>query len=1076
VLILALFIVPLAQSNTIQPLTETPNREWNLDWNFKQQINLNIQTSSPHATYQPIDINIPFNHNCWGMDSTTHSIRVCCWDGESWNELESQIYNIEFSEENIIGSCNIIFLIPSYANGKEQYYVYYDDKEKKPPNYEDHVQIKDSFYYYEPIAGLSVEGDYYEIIDDEIITYGVGQKGKVMNRRLSQIAIRMKPETREFDILNSDLLTSFCFSYQNGEDDEDEIASDFALVGKEITIDGNLMTEFIIISESEYGEIKTTNIYRYYHCPSSEKRITVHIQHDITCDLQVKGDLNNDGRYGGIISYYSKSASMKKMQFGDILPYLHVYNEKNRVNEYQLIENPESSTREWIISNEDDCDLGPQSWISYSEGNQGKTHGIILSSNTNIISNTTEERDGIQIKLTEREFLDLVGAEIDYASIVFGRNSYEPSKPHDLVIEKGLHIEFDVEFITIQQGSYEDIHEESYFFQNLMLYRGISTNTTLGDQYIYTLTIIPHLIGRLGSFPLLANNTNLPIPIIYGELYKENELVASTFSQKSLLSFEVFKYPKLQAGDYIAKIYRIMGDNQRYIGLGYCNLSKDSTLHIYCTWEKQIEVEALDQNSRALSNITLQLMQGSILAYESFTSYSKIDVITVPFPFLESFIESDITDLRLEDIISLSPPYFIRAWYKGFKVYNTTLPQFEKNVEITLPVYDMVVHITDELNKAPDVNVNPYIISPEMQNPIEIRPDKQERGSYYFTDIPQATYDIYISYGGYTKSKTINIPSGGESFDMRFSYTTDVSIELLTIRGEIYTDENLRIEIKRLASIIYPNINHNAILQIPPGRYTVNVYDDDTLIGSQTSQISHDTTISVVTTRGSFIQIVFVASAAILLGFSVIMYLSKRITLNMCLKLLVLSLVFFSLVQPWWSFSGINEDEQISKTSDMYLYPQIMIEEYHEEETKKLSLSTIPDIFTEFLFYLTIIIGCGMILMFISFIPNIVLKKRFSYLLAILSVLFVLIVAISFYMGMSTITEISVGSLQGKGIIDVSISTGEKIYMDASWGLGVGFYTILLASSISLGAAVYDILKSQKKRILHLLRITKIKK
>jgi hypothetical protein len=363
-----------------------------------------------------------------------------------------------------------------------------------------------------------------------------------------------------------------------------------------------------------------------------------------------------------------------------------------------------------------------------------------------------------------------------------------------------------------------------------------------------------------------------------------------------------------------------------------------------------------------------------------------------------------------------------------------------------------------------------------MQNPIEIHPDKQERGSYYFTDIPQATYDIYISYGGYTKSKTINIPSGGDNFDMRFSYTTDVSIELLTIRGEIYTDENLKIEIKRLGSIIYPDINHNVILQIPPGRYTVNVYDDDTLIGSQTSQISHDTTISVVTTRGSFIQMVFVASAAILLGFAVIMYLSKRITLNMCLKLLVLSLVFFSLVQPWWSFSGINEDEQISKTSDMYLYPQIMIEEYYEEETKKLSLSTIPDIFTEFLFYLTIIIGCGMILMFISFIPNIVLKKRFSYLLAILSVLFVLIVAISFYMGMSTITELSVGSLQGKGIIDVSIPTGEKIYMNASWGLGVGFYTILLASSISLGAAIYDILKSQKKRILHLLRKAKRKK
>ena len=97
-------------------------------------------------------------------------------------------------------------------------------------SYEDHVQILDRFYYYEPIKGISVEGDYFEIIDDDEIVYGVGQKGSVMNRRLSQIAIRMKPGTTEFDILNSDLLASFCFSYQRGEEDEDEIASDYTLL------------------------------------------------------------------------------------------------------------------------------------------------------------------------------------------------------------------------------------------------------------------------------------------------------------------------------------------------------------------------------------------------------------------------------------------------------------------------------------------------------------------------------------------------------------------------------------------------------------------------------------------------------------------------------------------------------------------------------------------------------------------------------------------------------------------------------------------------------------------------------
>jgi len=413
---------------------------------------------------------------------------------------------------------------------------------------------------------------------------------------------------------------------------------------------------------------------------------------------------------------------------------------------------------------------------------------------------------------------------------------------------------------------------------------------------------------------------------------------------------------------------------------------------------------------------------------------------------------------------------------KGFKIHNATLYRFEKDIIINLPVYDIIIDITDELDKSPDVNVNPFLTSTHMHIPYEIYPDKQVQGAYYFSDIPEATYEIHISYGGYVKSKTIDIPSGGDVFDVRFSYTTDLSVELLTIRGETYSDEQLDIEIKRLGSIIFDNVKDDMILQVPPGRYTVNVYDNGVLIGSQTSQITFDTIISVVTTKGSSVQMVFIAATVILLGFAILMYLLKRISMNVFLKLLVLGLVFFSLVQPWWSFTGISEDESISKTSDMYLYPQIMIEQYREDDTRKLSLSTIPDMFMEFLFYLTVIIGCGMVLMFVSFIPNILLKKRFSILLATLSILFVVIVALSFYMGMSTITDISLGSLQGNGIIEVSLPSDEKTYMDASWGLGVGFYTIVLAAFISLGTGIFDIFRSQRKRIIDLLKKPKRKK
>jgi len=50
-------------------------------------------------------------------------------------------------------------LIPEFAIGKEKYYVYYDDSEKNPSSYTDHISIEDSYYYFESISGISAEGD-----------------------------------------------------------------------------------------------------------------------------------------------------------------------------------------------------------------------------------------------------------------------------------------------------------------------------------------------------------------------------------------------------------------------------------------------------------------------------------------------------------------------------------------------------------------------------------------------------------------------------------------------------------------------------------------------------------------------------------------------------------------------------------------------------------------------------------------------------------------------------------------------------------------------------------------------------
>jgi hypothetical protein len=292
-----LIILVLGSALIIPVSSDDDINWWNDRWSNRQEIVIPIKTDNDDAVYQPIDKQVEFKSSCWAKDENEHSIRVCCWDGYNWHELESQIYQLNFSDSIHLISCSIIFLIPEIANGKERYFVYYNNKETTPPLYKDHVSIKDAYYYYEPISGISVEGDYYKLIEDDCLVYAIGQKGHVMNRRLSQGIIKMKPGSKEFDIINSELLASFAFAYHEGKDDSDEISSDQKLISKEVLLDGNLMIEFGIVSESSNQHLRTTNIYRYYYSPTDEKRISVDVTHEVLEDSFVKGIINVDGRF-----------------------------------------------------------------------------------------------------------------------------------------------------------------------------------------------------------------------------------------------------------------------------------------------------------------------------------------------------------------------------------------------------------------------------------------------------------------------------------------------------------------------------------------------------------------------------------------------------------------------------------------------------------------------------------------------------------------------------------------------------------------------------------------------------------
>jgi len=178
--------------------------------------------------------------------------------------------------------------------------------------------------------------------------------------------------------------------------------------------------------------------------------------------------------------------------------------------------------------------------------------------------------------------------------------------------------------------------------------------------------------------------------------------------------------------------------------------------------------------------------------------------------------------------------------------------------------------------------------------------------------------------------------------------------------------------------------------------------------------------------------------------------------------LLALALVFLAIFQPWWTLNGQSDTPIAQKNTEMFIVSGKMIEKVTYKDKTYLELATLPEIFTNFLGILLLIIYSGIILLSISFIPNILLRKRYFLVLISASIIFLLLVSFAFSYGMSKITELTLGGLNGEANLNVMLPTGEMTSMLSSWGLGIGFYLCVLSSIILFFAGIIDSLKGKK--------------
>ena len=748
---------------------------WNDEYASRKELIIPVDTGSEQARYQPIDISLEFEESCWAKNENEHSVRVCFWNGNNWQELESQIYDLIQSDNEHITSCSLIFLIPEEADGNEKYYVYYDGDEKPGPDYPNRVDVGEDYYRYEQIPGVIFESYYFKILEGNYVVYAVNKEGEALGSAISQQIAKLKKDTEVVKPNRGVIGASLNFRYWwfTEKDDWKEIATYEKFMEKQIFVDGNLMVKFGIKSQSEDGALQSTVIYKYYYCPTEEKRIYLHAKHEII-NYPIPVGEEIDAAYANFDFGNIKSSNIDELNFGRIYPYLHFYSKEERIIEKKIPQYPEGTIN--VISKQEDNDLGSSPWVSVDDGEKGEAHALIFET-TDVIKSGDVEREGITLELFETDHYKLPGLNSRLASLLFLKNSYEKGEKPDDELPENFVVEYNAEFFSTENGGYPAVAKEANMYQSLIKYQPTQDdNITDGEKETekFNLTAYVHIAPSfpLGSF-LSALGKN--VSYLSAEVYEENSTTSSRSGIVSRLSlvkdiptnfidlslieklkyidwknFSFFKkiyFPNLEKGRYLIKIFRedpFLKKDRQFIGYTIVDLDKDKETRIFCKQEGKVNLNFLNQNQKGIKNVQTYLEKDDfIIAY----SESDIDgktTIKAPCGILEK--------------------YLLKIIYKGFLVSEEqiSLGRIRKILPlkktISFDVHDLEIKIRDSEDKVPNFNIDFSLTSKEMYYPVIINVDNASNGIYNFNNLYPANYILTIKYNTFEIKKEIKIP------------------------------------------------------------------------------------------------------------------------------------------------------------------------------------------------------------------------------------------------------------------------------------------------------------------------------
>lgn len=1041
------------------------------NFSYKQKINIPFDTSLEESKYQPIDIKIDFENTCYATDEKDHSIRIAIETKGSVEEIESQIYNLEKKDDTHITSCNVVFLIPTEADGNEEYYVFYDSKKTEETNYEDHITLEDSHYYYEPISGQKIDLDYFGIKEKGNVIYGIAQKGELLGNPIALSVLKFKPDSKVFETYNIDQLCTFDMRYGIIDQPGYYGTSWANNVKKTVLVDGNLMIRFRLKCNSPDGDMLSDNIYTYYHCPTDTKRIFVDCYHEILNDIKVEEPSFMDGTFGGIVSIKSRSSTIEKMDVGDIYPELYVYTKDEKINDFSVPQNPSSTVREAIIATEDDIDLGKNAWVCLADLEKGSAHGIVLDSNTGY---SKGENDGVQIKAWVKENIKLPGLEADTGNLYIHRNSYENGK-HNPDLDKGYSVNYKADFISVRD-SYEKIDLESSIFQKISTIiptlRENITEDEIEEKERFNLTTFVHMAPSFPMGSLLSAATGKKIPYIYAELYKENEfkssgsvsrlalgdvnfdfegkkvfekikMVLGIFDLKNSSLFKKIVFPDLVEGTYVVKIFRenpLIGKERKYIGFGIVEVKENTNLRIFCTANAKSSFSISDQNDNGIENVDFYLIFNDELISDSNSDENGSAILNAP--------------CKLKD------KYLLRVFYKGFLIEEKEirLGFFNKFKEykdnFNLDLYNLNVKLTDKWGFTPAVDANIFVTSNDMYKKETISSEKIDNSNYLFEKLISADYLLSLKYKSFELEENINLEDD-KTINLEFpaEYKTKINvfnnIGANVNGGTIYVSRNN----KKINTEI--NSKGKASFLVPPGTYDVEVFIDDEKVAFQEIDIKGEKTVDIVSNKDSFLHNVVLLVGLFLIFCTALFFFYKK-KFKIGLKIAIILLLFISIFQPWWTLYG--EENNISTETVTMLYPPKMVTLTDSSTGLGGSISILPPELTDLFVVLSIIIIVSIIFILSTIFIDKRFKKTKKALLTTVTFLIILSLGL-FYYAMSQVTKLGVGSFIGSKDLAVTIpGRTESVNVFCSWGPGIGFYLLIISLILLL---VYILFKKK---------------